>query len=53
LTNPVEFEKIRADRKLAAIASPDNSYSRLKVREVVQEKNLKRLRRSYHVTDRV
>lgn len=45
LTNPVEFSKIKAVRKQAALCDEDNSYSRLQVREVVQQARTAMLKR--------
>jgi hypothetical protein len=46
LTNPIEYAILLHDREVKAKASPDNSYDRLKAREVVQEAALARLVRN-------
>lgn len=47
LTDKVDMDRIRENRRLAAISNVDNSYSRLYEREVVAKANAARLRRSY------
>lgn len=46
LTDPYQYDKIRASRKEKAKASPDNSWSRLAVREQVKLAELKFLKRT-------